>query len=77
MERETRVELATSTLARSRSTTELLPPCTFNYKKARLGETGPEQPHFLINDLLRHSEAARAYPSATRSQDADRPSDRA
>jgi hypothetical protein len=32
MERETRVELATSTLARLRSTTELLPPCEGDYK---------------------------------------------
>src|SRR5580692_6214550 len=32
MERETRVELATSTLARLRSTTELLPPCESDYK---------------------------------------------
>jgi hypothetical protein len=33
LERETGVEPATSTLARSRSTTELLPPCVFDYKQ--------------------------------------------
>src|SRR4051812_19263098 len=45
LERETGFEPATSTLARSHSTTELLPPCDSDYKRSASPQQRSTQPH--------------------------------